>query len=337
MAIGYKKVVSYVPEEVVKRESFAYLEPFIPDMSMVPAEIRRLQRPDAAEFMGLEVVTKLVNEAGLEPKDFDLMIAHVNGGQNIMPGLAADIHHKMDFRQDTPAFNVQQCCGSFMDASYLAWNLLKANENFKRGIIVDVAAWETGGCGVDHTSISAPNCGDGAAAAIVSKENVQFEFLSYATRTYGELYPHLTMDFSEPEHPELISAQNRPMNKAKMTANPEGFGGYIMGKGKNLPVELIPESLELAGLGISDLDIIIPHQVEKFFNTLWIQECAKIGIPEDIWIDTWDKYGNLGGADVLMTLAELVEEDKIKKDAVVSLFSPGGAGHSPTILTRFVA
>jgi len=337
MSIGYETVVSYVPEEVVKREAFAYLEPYIPDMSMVPAEVHRLQRPDAAEFMGLEVAKKALNEAGLEPNDLDIVFAHVNGAQNIMPGIAADIHHKLGFRKNTTAFNVQQCCGSFMDASYLTWNLLKANENFKRGIVISVAAWETGGAGVDHTSISAPACGDGAAAAIVSRENVKFEFLSYATRTYGELYPHLLMNFSEPEHPELAAAQSRPLNKAIMTANEEGFGGYIMGKGKNLPVELIPESLELAGLGISDLDMIIPHQVNKFFNNLWIQESAKIGIPEDIWIDTWDKYGNLGGADVLVTMSELIEEDKIKKDSVVSLFSPGGAGHSPTILTRRIS
>ena len=167
-------------------------------------------------------------------------------------------------------------------------------------------------------------------------QNLQCEFLSYANRTYGELYPELVFDAAGYANPDLLEGLEPQTSFGRMRAT-DGFGAYIYGKGKMLPVELIPESLNKAGLGVDDLDLIVPHQVEKFFNDLWIAEAEKIGIRPELWRDTWDKYGNVAGVDVPITLAELSEAGEIPADAVVSLFSPGASGHSPTLLVKWLA
>jgi len=337
MAIGMETVVSYLPDTVIKKEAFSYIEPFVPNFADAPKERRRLVREDAVEFMEVQVAEKALGRAGLEPADIDLIIAQSTGGRYIMPGTAANIHHKLNCRDDIPAWNVQQCCASFVDACYLAWNMMRAEETYKRVLVVAATAWEApGGWGVDNTSPAAPSVGDGAAAAIVSVQNLQCEFLSYAIRTYGEIYPDLVVDGGEHANLTLLKELGQQTSFAHMRAS-EGFLRYINGKGKMLPVELIPESLQKAGLKLEDLDLIVPHQVEKFFNDLWIQEGEKIGIHPDLWRDTWDKYGNVAGVDVPITLSELSENGEIPTNAVVSLFSPGAAGHSPTLLIRWLA
>jgi 3-oxoacyl-[acyl-carrier-protein] synthase-3 len=335
MAVGLEAITAYLPEKIITRDEFSYLEPMMPNFQDAPLERRRCERADAVEFMGIEVAKQVLEEANLSPGDIDLVIVQTTGGHVVMPGLAAHVHHTLGMKHEAPAWNVQQCCGSWVDSCNMAWNMINANDAFDRALVMAVTAWETGGADFDKTSFAAPSCGDGAAAAIVSNQNVHGEFLAYANRTYGELYPHLIMTAAPPEHPELVEAAGAKEHFAHMVAS-MGFVEYIDKRGKKLPVELLPELMEKAGLTLDDLDIIVPHQVEKFFNRLWIEESKAIGIPPEKWHDTWDEYGNVGGVDVPITFAEMIGNDKIPDGSIVSLFSPGGAGHSPTILLRWL-
>ncbi len=334
MSVGMQTVVSYLPDEIVTRDAFQYLQPYMPDFDDQPEERRRLRQKDAVEIMACEVARKALDDAGVEATDIDLIIAQSTGGQYVMPGIAAHIHHELGFPETSPAWNTQECCGSFVDSCYMGWNMLIARPEMKRVLVVVSCAWETGAWGMDATSVTAPSCGDGAAAAILATEDLKCEFLSYAARTYGEIYPYLVTENGPAEHPELLEALEHPQPWAFMRAS-DRFAEFVGGKGKMLPVELIPDALEKAGLSIDDLDVIVPHQVFKMFNDLWIEESAKIGIPRDIWHLTWDKYGNVAGVDVPITLSELVEGGKIETDAIVALFSPGASGHSPTLIARW--
>ena len=169
MAIGIEALVSYLPDNVIEKKAFAYLEPYMPNFGDAPSERRRLVREDAIEFMEARVVERALDRAGLDPADIDLIIAQSTGGRFILPGTAANIHHEFNFRDDVIALNVQQCCGSFVDACHLAWNMLRADDSCRRVLIVVATAWEIpGGWGLDNTSPAAPSSGDGAAAAVVS-------------------------------------------------------------------------------------------------------------------------------------------------------------------------
>lgn len=335
MQIGYEAIVRHVPDTVKKRADFEYLRPFVPDFEEFPEEIRRLSQKDAAEQMGVTVARQALDAADLRPQDVDLMIVNCIGGQYITPGLASHIHAELGFRIDTPCWNVQEVCGSFLDASYIAANTMRADADYRRALVIAVAAWDTGTWGVDHSTPAAAVCGDGAAAAIVSKENLLCEFMSYVNRTHSEIYHDLIVDHRGPENPDLMAGLGCAGNEAVMVVSPHFFE-WMMTVGRTLAPNLIGGVMDKAGVGPEDIAYVVPHQASRYALNAWQEELQNShGISSDKWRHTWDKYGNAGAVDVAINLAEFADSGEPQHGDIIAFFSPGGAGHSPTMLLQW--
>ncbi len=191
MKIGIETVTSYVPETIVKREDFSYLDPVTPEDFNGPNEMRRIKDVDSVEQLAVAVAKKALEKAQLAASDIDLIIANQCGGRYVGPMVGTYVHDKLGFSETTPVFNVQNCCSSLVEGLYLAWNLIRSGAH-RRALVFAVSAWDAdGGWGVDRTSPVAASMGDGAGAMIVSTENLKGEFLAYSTRTYGELYEYM--------------------------------------------------------------------------------------------------------------------------------------------------
>jgi 3-oxoacyl-[acyl-carrier-protein] synthase III len=217
MKVGLEALASYFPEKVVKREDFSYLEPVIPKgMERIfrgPDEFRRFQGDHAAETMGEMAAKKVLDEAKLKPADIDFIIAGNLGGDFGIPMIGTYLHDKLKFPREVPVVNMQNCCAGFVDACNLAWNLVRAGE-YKRILVVMSTAFDAkgkAGCVVDQTTPMGKLFGDGAAAAIVSAQNLKCEFVSYASRTFGELYFHMCSSLIPTEHPEFLKQPEIPM------------------------------------------------------------------------------------------------------------------------------
>lgn len=336
--VGFESIVSYAPETVHRVEEFGYFAPYLPGpvSDFFPKELRRLARKDAAEILTAEVARLALAKAGLAPADIDLLVVQCTGGQYVCPGLAAHVHHELGFRLGIPCWNVQQVCASFVDACQMAEHALRADpKHFRRALVIVASAQATGTWGVDHTSPAAANYGDGAAAAVVSSVNLKTETLAYATLTESSIYHYLVVDHEGPALPELSAHNGGHNNRAVMRISPK-FMEWLATVGRTLPVRLIPEVAERAGLSLSDVDYIVPHQAQAFAIQQWTEEMAKLGFPTDRWRHTWDKYGNVGGVDVPMSFAEHAEAGAFPAGSTVALFAPGGAGHSSTMLIRML-
>jgi 3-oxoacyl-[acyl-carrier-protein] synthase III len=60
------------------------------------------------------------------------------------------------------------------------------------------------------------------------------------------------------------------------------------------------------------------------------------GISRDKWKETWNKYGDIGNVDMVPNLEELWQGGKIGKGSVIALFPPGGGGHTPCMIIRWL-
>ena len=107
--------------------------------------------------------------------------------------------------------------------------------------------------------------------------------------------------------------------------------------GEGFAVEGVRRALAKAGLTFSDLDYIVLHQAQYLLQEAWKDGGAKVGLRREQWVDTWDKYGNLGAVDVPANLVELEEEGKLKKGAIIALFAPGCGGCTPAMVIRWLA
>jgi len=340
LKVGLEMVVSYLPDTIVRAEDQAYLKAAIPPplqgKMRFPNELRRLRDNDAVEILTEKVVNKVLDRAGLKPSDIDYIISNNCGGKYMVPMVGTFIHHKFRFREETPVLNISQACASFVDGCEVAWNLILAGK-YKRILLVTVSAWETLGGQVraDLTDPMGGAMGDGAGAAIVSTQNLKCEFLSYYSRTWGEVYDLSGAYPKPPANPQLKGAPNQPAITNYMYGTPEFFAWWLQ-VGPTFGLNGFKGAVERAGLTLQDIQMILFHQPADMLYDMWIDGAEKGGIPRHIWKHTWDKYGNMSNAVIPVNLAEFWENGELKKNMIVAWITIGAGAHAPTMIVRWL-
>jgi 3-oxoacyl-[acyl-carrier-protein] synthase-3 len=336
MKTGIEAIVSYFPEKKVTAVNYAHLKPFMPAWMSMPKEKRRFPDPHANEIMVLKVAEKALNSVGLGPADIDLIVCQSFGGRFIVPGLAGYLHKHLGFRRETPAWNIQDICASFLDGCEIASNAIKGGRDYRRVLVVAVSALETGGWGTDPSSPVAAVMGDGAGAAVIASERLRGEFLAYNSETYGEVYEPAVMAFDAPERPELLKGTDWVINKGGCGPHltPE-FDELFKTVLSAMVVDALTNATRKAGIEVSDIDLMIAHQAFPSLLQIWAKAAEPLGLPLHRWRSTWDKYGNVGACDIPATLADVIAEEEIPAGSIIALFAPGGGGHTPTIIMRW--
>ncbi len=334
MKIGIEAVASCMPEGVVTLDDYAYLATVIPPDVEYPKEVRRLNDADAAEQLSVAVANQALEKTKLEPKDIDLIIAQQAGGRYFLPMIGTYVHDQVDFPQAIPVFNIQNACASMIDGLYLAWNMILSGVH-KRALVLAVTALDTdGGWGLDRTAAVTPTMGDGAGAMIVSTENLKGEFLSYGTRTYGEIFKHMVTDLSPLENPEL-EPKDRPPRAANFHVDPIMFD-WFQKHGTDLIRDSMRDALDKAGLDFPDIDFVFPHQCFRAAMDTWADTLEELGVSRDKWVESYDRFGNIAAVDVVPNLDEMDRDGKIPSGSILAFFPPGSGGHTPTMIVKWL-
>jgi 3-oxoacyl-[acyl-carrier-protein] synthase-3 len=335
LRVGIRSIAAYLPPTIVERQHYRYLETLVPTLDFFPLERRVNTEIDAAEAQAVAAASIAIERAGISADEIDLIISQNIGGQYIVPGVGAFVKRALGCRMETPAINIQQVCAGFVDSCRMAWDAIVRDPDAVRNVlIVNSTAWHTGEWGVDASDPSAAAVGDGAAAAIVSSKDVRLEFLSYVNRTHDEIYEDLVVQVAAPANPDVLRGTNARQNKAVMRVS-ERFPAWMMTTGINLPNWLIGGAAEQAGKMIADVDHIVCHQAQGPTIQMWIAHLAETeNVAPERWYHNWDLYGNMGGADAAVNLEHLLYKVGVEDGALIAFFSPGGAGHSPTMLLR---
>ena len=96
--------------------------------------------------------------------------------------------------------------------------------------------------------------------------------------------------------------------------------------------EAIEQGLSLAGLSISDVDLLIPHQA----NIRIIDAIAKhLGIPRKKVVTNLDKYGNTSSASIPLALEHAWRDGRVKNGTVAVFTSLGGGLALGSAVVRF--
>jgi 3-oxoacyl-[acyl-carrier-protein] synthase III len=336
MKVGFETVVAYLPAEVLNvNDHYAYLESAIAKLpqplqerlrSTGPEEVRRLKDVSAAEIMALGAGRKALASSGLNPSDIDGLLIAQTGGKQFMPLLASYVHLNLGLRVDALVRNIVDDNVSILDAAYVAWNYVRSGL-CKRVLLVAVAAQIGGevGFGVDLTDPLARNYGDGAAAAIVSSQNLKCEFLSYHVETYAvKPRPGGTLNgnfgpvrpLANPDLAAKAGVENK--NGAYLVLEDPSFG-EVAGR-KGLFTDSLARALKKAGLDLKDLGTVIAPHI-GYLEAGWIEDLEMAGLGAGTLTNLRKKYGNLAVADPLVDLAEFGEDGQIAKDSIVALWT----------------
>jgi 3-oxoacyl-[acyl-carrier-protein] synthase-3 len=276
----------------------------------------------AAEGVGssdlaLEASRQAIASAGIDSATIDLIIVATSTPDVIFPSTAALLQDKLGIRNGGAAFDVQAVCTGFVYALATAEKFIRSGSH-RCALVVGaevfsrILDWNDRGTCVLF--------GDGAGAAILAASELPGGVLSSALHADGS-------------HNNILSVPGQ-VSSGRVTGSPflQMDGQAVFKFAVRVLGDVAVEAAELAGIGIADIDWVIPHQA----NIRILQATARrVGIPMEKIIVTVDKHGNTSAASVPLALDLATRDGRIRPGHKVLLEGVGGGFTWGAVLVEF--
>ena len=256
--------------------------------------------------------------AGVGAEDIDLIVVGTTSPDLIFPNIATIIQHKMGIPA-CASFSIEAACTGFIYALSSADKFIRAGDTkcalvIGAEIITKLIDWS------DRSTCVL--FGDGAGAVILQPSEEQ-----------GIISTHLGADG---QYKDLLYYPVGVSNN--LAAAGVGDSRIMMSGNEVFKVavktlaSVAEEALDANGIGIDELDWLIPHQA----NLRIIQATAKrVGLPMERVIQTVQIHGNTSAASVPMALDVGVRDGRIQRGQLLLLEAFGGGFTWGSVLLRY--
>lgn len=285
---------------------------------------------DTTTSMGVKAAKVAMERAAVSAAEIDFVVFATLSPDYYFPGPGVLVQRDLGLRT-VGALDVRNQCSGFVYALSIADQYVRTGM-YKNILVIGS---EVHSQGLDMTTRGrgvSVIFGDGAGAAVVSRE----EDLSK-----GILSSHL---HSEGVHAEELIVKAPGMGGRWVTdilrdndPNDESYLPYMNGQFvfKNAVVrfsEVIMEGLQTNGLGVADIDMLIPHQANLRISQ-FIQQ--KFKLSDDQVYNNIERYGNTTAASIPIALTEAWESGKIKQGDLVVLAAFGSGFTWGSVIIRW--
>jgi 3-oxoacyl-[acyl-carrier-protein] synthase-3 len=254
--------------------------------------------------LALEASRAALAAAGLQPADVDLIIVATSTPDFIFPSTACLLQAKLGVR-NCPAFDVQAVCSGFIYALATADNFIRAGTH-KRALVIGaevfsrILDWNDRGTCVLF--------GDGAGAVVLASAE--------------QPGLHASVLRADGSHADILSVPGNVCG-GRILGSPylQMQGGQVFKFAVKVLDEVARETVAAAGMGLTDVDWLIPHQA----NVRILEATArKLGLPLERLVVTVDHHGNTSAASVPLALDEYVRAGRIRAGHRVLMQGVGG-------------
>jgi len=311
---GILGVGKYLPEKVLTNADLEKMVDTTDEwiVSRTGINERRIASKDeATSDMAVKAARVALDDAGLEPKDIDLIIVATITPDMFFPSTACQLQYKLGI-EGVPAFDISVACSGYIYGLAIADQFIKSGM-YKHALVV---AAEKLSAITDWKDRS--TCilfGDGAGAAVLGQ-----------VADGGILGVHLGADGSKGDLLKLPAGGSRmPATKETVEDRLHTIkmeGNVLFKHAVKIMAEAALAVTQPLGLQGEDIDIIIPHQA----NLRILKALAKrmgVNPDEKIYLNI-GKYGNMSAASSAVALCEAVEEGRIKKGDTILMDAFGG-------------
>lgn len=300
MNVGIKGFGAYAPENVVDN---AYFESFLETSDewiskMTGIKERRWANEDEdTSDLAYKASLKAIEDAGIEATDIDMIMVATSTGDYAFPTVANMLQTKLGIGKVASMDQLAACSG-FMYAIINAQQFIKSGD-YKNILVVGADKLSKITDMTDRST--AILFGDGAGAAIIGEVSEGRGILSYELGSDGSGGEYLYLN---PENGKIF------MNGREVFK----FAVRIMGEASN-------KAVAKAGIQPEDVDMFVPHQAN-----IRIMESARerLGLDKSKMSVSVDKYGNTSAASIPLSVAQELENNKIKDDDVLVFVGFGG-------------
>ncbi|MEN9316719.1 MAG: 3-oxoacyl-(acyl carrier protein) synthase [Pseudomonadota bacterium] len=276
---------------------------------------RHIATPEeTSSVLGARAARGALQAAGLKPAEVDLVIVATSTPDYVFPSTACLVQRELGIVGGA-AFDVQAVCSGFVYGMSIADAMIRAGsarhalvigaETFSR--ILD---WNDRGTCVLF--------GDGAGAVVLS-----------AADAPGILATKLHADG---RHESILRTAGNVAH-GSITGHPflTMDGQAVFKLAVSVLDEVARETVAAAGMTVSDIDWLIPHQA----NVRILQATGrKLGLPAERVIVTVDRHANTSAASVPLALDVAVRDGRVKPGQHVMLQGVGGGFTWGAVLLR---
>jgi 3-oxoacyl-[acyl-carrier-protein] synthase-3 len=285
---------------------------------------RRFAGPgDTSATLGTAAARQALEAARLDPTDLDLIVCATVTPDLMCPATANLIQAGLGCRT-IPAFDLTAACSGFLYALSVGSQYVRTGAA-RHALVVGADVLTRA---IDFTDRN--SCilfGDGAGAVVLS-----------ATPVVNTGVRQVRL-YSDGARPDLIQVPS------KVTPNPAPGAGlqprleYLRLVGREVFRFAVTRMVELVGqaeadcreLGLSGIDVLIPHQVNQRIIDAAIESC---NFPPEKVVVNLDRYGNTSAASVPIALDEAIRSGRCRPgDTVLLVAFGGGLTWSSAILT----
>lgn len=305
---------SYVPELVVTNDDFSRFVETSDEWITTRTGIKRrhISVDEPTWVLGAKAAKAALENSGLTPQDIDLLIATTVTSDTYTPSLACLIGGELGFTGQ--AMDLNAACTGFVYALDAAQKYLSCG--MKRVLIVSAERLSKFTNYKDRSTCVL--LGDGAGACVVERSDKPFA-------------AYLRSDGAGAKLLYAVSGATENPFAEKPVSMGEDFSyelGAMYMDGREVykfAVKAMPEAVEQAakayGIGIEDIDLIIPHQA----NIRILQTAAKaLGLPMERFAVNIEEYGNISSACIPLCLDGLHRSGKLTPGQKICLVGFGG-------------
>ena len=307
-------VGSYVPAKVLSNEDFERMidtsDEWITKRTGVK-ERRIAGENESTVSMAVEASRRACENAGIEPRELDLIICATITPETLCPSSACYIQHEL-VAPKAAVFDLSAACSGFVYSLSIASKFIEAGQ-YKNCLVIGA---ETLSRFTDYTDRG--SCilfGDGAGAVVLQATEDLAKGVQYTVmHADGDGWDFIHM----------------PAGGSKLPASHQTIDDrqhYMKMRGKDVykfAIEkmqwLLEDCMNACGLTIDDVDLVVPHQV----NIRIIKSATeKVNFPMDKVYVNIDRYGNTSAASIPIALDEAVRSGRIKPSSTILMVAFG--------------
>ncbi len=275
---------------------------------------RRIADPDVATSdLAYHAAQAALDQAGMNASHLDLIIVSTVTPDMLFPCTAAVLQRRLG--AEAAAFDVLVGCTGFVYALAVAGEMI-ASSAYERIMVLGaetlskITDWE------DRSTCVL--FGDAAGAVVIGPVQEGHGILGYSLGNDGTNADALKIPAGGSRLPPSQETVARRLHYLAMNG-PEVFKFAVRAM-----ADSSEEVVQSAGLKMSDIDLVIPHQA----NLRIIDAAAKrFNIPQERFLHNLERYGNTSAASIPLALDEAARGGRVKSGDLI-LLSSFGAGLS---------
>ncbi len=303
---------SYAPKNIVKNEFFKSVgssDQWI--YENLGIKERRISTGETTSDLAYKAGFEAIKDAGLTPKDVDLIILATATADRLAPSCACFVQEKLG-ASNAVAFDISAVCSGALFATSTGVQFIKSG-TYKNVLVIGADTFSNI---TDWSRRDSVFFGDGAGAILLSETKEDKGFIDFILRTDGTGKDHFTIPGGGSENPLTQDSFNKGEQFFQMNG-PEVYKTAI-----DVVPKCITEILTKNNKSIAEIKYLLPHQP----SIKILKEVARqVNLPFDKVKTNMDRYANTSGGTIPIILDETLKNNKLE-DGDILLFAAVGAG-----------